>query len=72
MGIEDHTEPTLNGEQYARKQRAMTILSVSGPTIDRLVKAGKLPRYKLGSRISLYKLSDLQALVKSPAEEAYS
>lgn len=49
---------------FARKPQACSILKVSPATLDRLVRAGKLPRYHIGDRISIYKIVHLLALVQ--------
>ena len=51
--------------KLVRKPAACEFLAIAPATLDRLVRAGRLPRYKLGSNTSAYRLSDLEAFVES-------
>ena len=55
----------LNDDALLRKPAACAFLSISGPTLDRWVRAGRLPRVKLGERTSAYRVADLRAFVQA-------
>ena len=54
----------LNDDALLRKPAACAFLAISGPTLDRWVRAGRLPRVKLGERTSAYRVADLRAFVQ--------
>jgi predicted DNA-binding transcriptional regulator AlpA len=51
----------LSSERLVRKPQAIAYLGISGPTLDRWVRAGKIRRVKLSDRVSGYFIAELRA-----------
>ncbi|GEK21002.1 helix-turn-helix domain-containing protein [Cellulomonas xylanilytica] len=54
----------LNDTTWVRRLDSAAYLDVSPRTLDRLVDAGKLTAYRIGSRVVRFRRSDLDALLE--------
>jgi len=60
----------IDGETYLNTSEAMGRLGVSRPTFDRIVKEGRLKRYRQGIRqVAYYKQSDVDRLLEMREDE---
>ncbi len=63
--MESVVTPSSNVSQYLTRQQAAECISSAEITIDRLIRDGKLPAFKLSKRFVRIKRSDLDKLIEN-------